>query len=437
MASEPEAEAVDWQSIKSLVFGGGVKQTVLDRWLQPFTFSSQEPAALVQGAGGPCAVIAPLQAFLLKASLEKGISSLSNLGKETVRGLMVHAMVEVLSKCKTTDSAPLVLARVTPEIAEAMSEQQDDHQAKRARHEVSADVDTLHTILSVERHHDVVSLTTRLEENWEELFGTQYDIIAFLYSVVLTKGPQNVITERGDADESLIDPIHGHGSQSLINLLLTGNATQNVFDGTKDLCGLQLQGIEKQASVGFLSYLECLRYLEVGNHLKCPSWPVWVLGSETHLTVLFSRQLSLVAPPSPREAAVSAFTALDTDQSGFIPGTSLATLMQNLGLFAEEEYVELMRSKMDSEGLGIILVHQFLEEFYPDSALTSCPDSFTLHHYNGLVRGEGAVVKFRHGEAVRLEGVSGSAEGNPLLQTLQTKWKNLAVDWDGSLPSII
>ena len=39
--------------------------------------------------------------------------------------------------------------------------------------------------------------------------------------------------------------------------------TQNVFDGTKDLCGLQLQGIEKQASVGFLSYLECLRYLEV------------------------------------------------------------------------------------------------------------------------------------------------------------------------------
>ena len=35
------ADAVDWNSIKSLVFGGGVKQTVLDRWLQPFTFSSQ------------------------------------------------------------------------------------------------------------------------------------------------------------------------------------------------------------------------------------------------------------------------------------------------------------------------------------------------------------------------------------------------------------
>ena len=40
--------------------------------------------------------------------------------------------------------------------------------------------------------------------------------------------------------------------------------------------------------------------------------------------------------------------------------SSLATLMQNLGLFAEEEYVELMRAKMDSEGLGIILIHQVI-----------------------------------------------------------------------------
>ena len=48
-------------------------------------------------------------------------------------------------------------------------------------------MDTLHTILTVERHEDVASLTTKLEECWEELFGTQYDVIAFLYSVVLTK----------------------------------------------------------------------------------------------------------------------------------------------------------------------------------------------------------------------------------------------------------
>mgnify|MGYP002715750513 CR=1 FL=1 len=31
-----------------------------------FVFSRDEPTALVQKAGGPCAVIAPMQAFVLK-----------------------------------------------------------------------------------------------------------------------------------------------------------------------------------------------------------------------------------------------------------------------------------------------------------------------------------------------------------------------------------
>ena len=38
--------------------------------------------------------------------------------------------------------------------------------------------------------------------------------------------------------------------------------------------------------------------------------------------------------------------------------------MQNLELFAEEEYVELMRAKMDSEGLGIILIHQVIQVYH-------------------------------------------------------------------------
>lgn len=35
-----------------------------------FDFSEVEPSALVQYQGGPCAVIAPVQAFLLQAYLE-------------------------------------------------------------------------------------------------------------------------------------------------------------------------------------------------------------------------------------------------------------------------------------------------------------------------------------------------------------------------------
>ena len=187
----------------------------------------------------------------------------------------------------------------------------------------------------------------------------------------------------------------------------------------------------------------------MGDHLKSPSWPIWVLGSETHLTVLFSRQvvkchqkckyscynvfcfqLSLVAPPSPREAAVSAFTALDTDQSGFIPSTRFKRKIQQLlldkiaypsplqpgypdaepqplcwggicwtdaikdGLWRLGHYLNSSGDKVKDFLQLEFHLSQFLEEFYPDSAVTSCPDSFTLHHYNGLVRGEGAVVYF-------------------------------------------
>lgn len=46
-----------------------------------FEFSEYEPSALVQRQGGPCAVIAPVQAYLIKALCpEIGVSPLSDVG---------------------------------------------------------------------------------------------------------------------------------------------------------------------------------------------------------------------------------------------------------------------------------------------------------------------------------------------------------------------
>ena len=66
----------------------------------------------------------------------------------------------------------------------------------------------------------------------------------------------------------------------------------------------------------------------MGENLKSPKCPVWLLGSETHLTVLFSRSQALVRPPSPRDQAKEAFTALDTNNAGFIPADKLQELME-------------------------------------------------------------------------------------------------------------
>ena len=89
----------------------------------------------------------------------------------------------------------------------------DHSSSKRARHNSASDsraenalvdIDTFHTFLTVETFNCVKMLGSYLEDNFSEIFGTKYDIVSFLYSVVLTKGPDNVAAERQDLEESLI-----------------------------------------------------------------------------------------------------------------------------------------------------------------------------------------------------------------------------------------
>lgn len=46
----------------------------------------------------------------------------------------------------------------------------------------------------------------------------------------------------------------------------------------------ELKGIEKQSQVGFITIMEYHRFCTVGSFYKNPIHPVWVVGSDTHLT---------------------------------------------------------------------------------------------------------------------------------------------------------
>jgi hypothetical protein len=77
--------------------------------------------------------------------------------------------------------------------------------------------------------------------------------------------------------------------QELVNLALSGRAVSNVFDGTRKMGEeMTLRGIERRSSVGFLSLFEHHGYMEVGAHYKSPHWPLWIVCSESHYTVLFA-----------------------------------------------------------------------------------------------------------------------------------------------------
>ena len=68
-----------------------------------------------------------------------------------------------------------------------------------------------------------------------------------------------------------------------------------------------LQGISGPCEVGFLSFMEALRYIKVGDMLKRPLFPVWVVGSESHFSVVFTLEGRAVAPPNRRKHAENIF----------------------------------------------------------------------------------------------------------------------------------
>jgi uncharacterized protein YfeS len=76
--------------------------------------------------------------------------------------------------------------------------------------------------------------------------------------------------------------------------MLIGKATSNVFDGDKDMGdNFIIKGIHKQSDIGFLTLFEAYGYFQVGQNLKCPKLPIWIICSESHYSVIFSPDINL------------------------------------------------------------------------------------------------------------------------------------------------
>ncbi|KAG8225061.1 hypothetical protein J437_LFUL000039 [Ladona fulva] len=153
---------------------------------------------------------------------------------------------------------------------------------------------------------------------------------------------------------------------------------------------------------------------------------------------MFSLERKLVSPETPSETARRVFKSFDPEGNNFISSVLLQDVLTALDLVSEPEYVDIMRKKLDSENLGIILLSSFMEEFFPEEK-RSVPDVFTLYHYNGLARSSpSGKVEYCEGNAVLLEcDVKCILESNSMLTCLQTKWPSIEVQWKGGItPSL-
>jgi hypothetical protein len=105
-----------------------------------------------------------------------------------------------------------------------------------------------------------------------------------------------IIADMDDPNTSLTSNF-GHSSQELMNLLLTGQAVSNVFDNSMKLSDdLTCRGIQSRSAIGYLSILESLRYCEVGGYYKSPTFPIWIVGSTSHFSVLFGDEVRHTTP---------------------------------------------------------------------------------------------------------------------------------------------
>ncbi|XP_064077855.1 ubiquitin carboxyl-terminal hydrolase MINDY-3-like [Macrobrachium nipponense] len=450
--------------VSQLVWGPNIRPELFARWSQGFIFSKDEKTALIQTSGGPCAVIAPVQAFLLKNLInEVQYSQLREVDSTTVDQYLAVALTEMLCQCKqpstlgvqTGDKSnspthsgdgsspsrkegPFAIACLDDPLP-----QTNDHSTSSLHEEepsptLSAkDYSLFHSSVRLRQFESAHTLQTHLETHLDK-YKAQYGVLLFLYSVILTKGVKTVNEELGDVGESLIDVSQGHGGQGLINLLITGHASSYVWDDVKDVGGLSLIGILKRPAVGFLTRLEHLRYVQVGWYLKNPTNPVWVTASETHLTVLFSWCKKLVTPDSEVERAKQVFSWYDTEGNRFIQREKLKDVLGKLDLCTDDDFVQFMMMELDPDNMGVILYHKFVETFFSPEQAYSPPDTFLVYHYNGLESScPSNKIAYAEGRVTIQESHVGFAlSNNEFLSCLTTKWPNIDIQWSTFTPSL-
>lgn len=264
-----------------------------------------------------------------------------------------------------------------------------------------------------------------------------------------------------------------------------------MFDGTMDLGGgMYVNGISTPVEVGFLTLLESLNFCKVGQYMKCPKWPIWVVGSESHYTVLFARNTNVQDENEleGREAQIRrAFDACDqSGGGGFISVEDFHQVLRNTNITLPDQKLEQLCSA------GYIVWSEFWQALLDldknhgglkdSSRLMKGKQQFDLYHFNGIaksvangnqVSSSGSHIPVQRPRLTKLRvsvppkwtpeeymsdiAISGSStdidirandtvdevsehespQHAPLVDCIRTRWPRATCSWEGDSPSIV
>ncbi|XP_074491370.1 putative ubiquitin carboxyl-terminal hydrolase MINDY-4 isoform X1 [Sebastes fasciatus] len=276
--------------LKAVLLGSGLNCFSVEWRNQGFTFSETHDLryGIVQKKGGPCGVLASVQAFVLKKLLFENVES-SNTGLQRLRPFntarrkcLVSAVAEILWRAGEEKRATIAINSGR------------NHFTSTGHYRSEGVLEKI-TCFTVDNAKDLQLL---LERHIDQFETGALGCILLTISAVLSRSIEKV-REDMDVPTNTLIGAHGYCTQELVNLLLSGRAVSNVFDNDMELDSgngnmTLLKGVKGHCDIGLLSLFEHYNICKVGAYLKTPRYPIWVVCSESHFSVLFGLQRELL-----------------------------------------------------------------------------------------------------------------------------------------------
>ncbi|XP_055833500.1 uncharacterized protein LOC129902324 [Solanum dulcamara] len=508
-----ELSIAEANELFSMIFGCEVTRDILGQWTNQGIRFSPDPdtsMGLVQHEGGPCGVLAAIQAFVLKYLLffsddlnmvspslsghvglrrlankeSAGADIFSSLSEETKSRALIRGMCEILFMCGSNRRVVIASLRTLDANLEGSQGRSGDEVISKALEGISIESGAnLQKVLIINTYTSSEDALQRLQALLP-VFRSRMGAMLFLISSLLSHGMDSVQADRDDPSQPLVTAPFGHASQEIVNLLLSGEAVANVFDGRMDLGGgMFVKGISTTVEVGFITLLESLNFCKVGLHLKCPTWPIWVVGSESHYTVLFALDTKVQEENELEGKETKIRRAFDAqDQSGGGGFISVEGFHQVL----RETNVNLPADKLQNLcSSGYIVWSEFWQVLLDlDKSLGGLKDPsglmgkkvFDLYHFNGIAKSvmngnqvsSGNDIPVQRPRLTKLRvsvpprwtpeefmssGPSTSdpagkdcvtevskpepSQHAPLVDCIRTRWARATCTWEGDPPSIV
>lgn len=276
--------------LKVVLLGSSLNYFSVEWRNQGFTFSETHDLryGIVQKKGGPCGVLASIQAFVLKKLLFENIKS-SDTGLQRLRPSNTTRR-----KCLISAAAEILWRAGEEKQATVAINSGRNHFTPTAHYKSEGILEKI-TCFTVDNLKDLQLL---LEQHIEQFETGPFGCLLLTVSTVLSRSIEKVRQDMDVPTTTLIGA-HGYCTQELVNLLLCSRAVSNVFDNDMDLDSgngnmTLLKGVKGQCDIGLLSLFEHYNICRVGAYLKTPRYPIWVVCSESHFSVLFGLQRELL-----------------------------------------------------------------------------------------------------------------------------------------------